>query len=391
MGLALIPLISAIVVSPWANDDTINKDFRANTLLEGKTLGSQIVYFTTIWMEVAGRFFPGSVSWTFTLFWNVQNRLAYKLILALLIFLALISLTLVVYLFSRSSRLAVLTYFLSIGTVSIRLGFDSITSFTGLLPLTTFLTCGALVFILSAKPPWAYFFGGLLYLVALLTYESVILFAPLFVILLWAKTKKWRRTLAILIPAALISIIVLALRAKTVVGNVPSAYSVNLDPVMVLATFGKQFSSAIPISQWIFQVPDRPYIQPIFILLALLFAGLPSFGALLLVTRDSTWATKKLVIALASSGLWIWLVSSVLTATTVRWQNELVWGAGYLNVLYEYFGFALTLSALIGALFMLSKKLIPLRFQWLTNASLAFGIALMITFTAAANLAIIPS
>ena len=341
-------LVVSIAISPWANDDTINKNFHADTLEAGKTLWSQIGFYTDFWSSSAGRFFPGSVTWTFGLFWVVQNRVAYKLIIAMILIVAVLMFSLVTWVYTKNTKVAALLLFTVLATLQIRVFLDGLTSFTGLLPLTTLLTTTALL-LSSRQKGWILpVIGGILFQLALFTYETVILFVPVLMLLVWLKTKRKLRTLVFAIPAALTAVIALSLRSRLDPANTPSAYSVSLDPDIFFTTFAKQVSAALPMSQWWLDAPSLPPMSKIFIGLALIFVGIPVFiGLKLLSEKNYALLPKKELGLMAGVGIWIVLSSAAITSMTARWQQDLSWGEGYLNVVYEYFGLALALTALI--------------------------------------------
>ena len=351
-------LVVSIAISPWANDDTINKNFHAGTLEAGKTLWSQIGFYTDFWASSAGRFFPGSVTWTFGLFWVVQNRVAYKLIIAMILIAAVLMFSLVTWVYTKNTKVAALLLFIVLSTLQIRVFLDGLTSFTGLLPLTTLLTTTALL-LSSRQQGWVLpVIGGILFQFALFTYETVILFVPALMLLVWLKTKRKLSTFVFAIPAALTAVIALSLRSRLDPANTPAAYSVSLDPAIIFTTFAKQASAALPMSQWWLDAPSLPPMSKIFIGLALIFVGIPVFiGLRLLSEKNYELIPKKELGLMAGVGIWIVLSSAAITSITARWQQDLSWGEGYLNVVYEYFGLALALSSLILLILQWTQKI----------------------------------
>jgi hypothetical protein len=81
-------------------------------------------------------------------------------------------------------------------------------------------------------------------------------------------------------------------------------------------------------------------------------------------------------------GAWAWVVPSALAAITVRWQEELPLGHGYIYLVYEYVGIALLLA---GVASLLARRARP---RWATLAlALVFTLAIVgLAVTVASNI-----
>jgi hypothetical protein len=235
-----------------------------------------------------------------------------------------------------------------IGMVQIRFGFDALTSFTGLVPLSILLTASATV-ITMTRHSWAWTaIAALLLSLALTTYETVILFVPALVALVIYSRKSWTAGLSLAIPAMVDAALVLYLRLHTESGSKIPAYTVSLEPVAVITTFSQQFLGALPLAQWWLGSLTVPHISLPLIAILFFLIGIPTFIASRIVLAKFRAETKKrTIVVMASVGLWIWVTSSMITAVTARWQADLQLGQAYLNVIYEYFGVALCFTALM--------------------------------------------
>lgn len=386
-SVPVIFLVVSIAISPWANDDTLNKDFHAGTLEAGKTLWSQIGFYTDFWATSAGRFFPGSVTWTFGLFWFVQNRVAYKLIIALILVSAVLMLSVVTWVYTKNIKVAALLFYILLSILQIRVFLDGLTSFTGLLPLTTLLTITALLLSSGYKGWILPTIGALLFQIALFTYETVILFVPILMLLVWVRTKKWIRTLVFAVPAILTAYIALSLRSQLDPASTPVAYSVSLNPSAVISTFLKQISAALPLSQWVFNAPGLPQFSKTFVVLALLLVGIPVFFGLMILTEKRVDNIPTIQIGmLAFVGLWVMVTSASIISITARWQQDLAWGEGYLNVVYEYFGLSLISTAVVLLLLRWCGSTTNKKLAWSIRWIICVVIALLAAMTVASNL-----
>jgi hypothetical protein len=391
IGLGTALLLGSILVSPYLYDDLINKDIRAVSSAQGVGLGDQILYYTLQWISSEGRFFPGSLAWSFSVFWFFGNHLAYKLLVGLVsissigVFSTLIATT------TRNRALGALTWLVLLLTCQVRFWFDGLSAFAGLVPLTVLLVSGSLLILVKTRSIWLAIVAGLLLLFALVTYEVVIVFVPVAVALIWATSKSWRRCLPILIPSVLIALASLWLRILASGQSTGPAYSISLDPGALATTLAKQVLAAVPFSQWIFsQNAPEEFSKTVGLLVGLcLFVpallgirGLISILASKPLSRRVSWS-------LLGAGAWVWISAAMMVAISVRWQAELALGQGYLSVVYEYFGVAMVLVALISlfARFSSDSRLTPVPKNFLAWA-MSTGLALAICVSLAASLSV---
>ncbi|NTW40169.1 MAG: hypothetical protein HGA44_09830 [Cellulomonadaceae bacterium] len=341
----LVAAFGAVIAStPYRGDDVVNSQVHENLASVHWTLWHAIVFNTTDWMEHQGRFFPGSVSWTLSVFYVADTHAAYKLVLVATLALALLTAALLVGRASRAWSGGVVTAVLLLGLVQIRVWADAYTAFSGLLTLTTAATLAAVVLVLRSGRWWAALGAALLYSGALLTYETVILFVPPIVLLVIVLTRRWRRALAFVVPAVLQAAWVLFLRSRMV--GVAPAYQVALVPGDVLRTTARQMVAALPLSQWWLHADGVPPITVGALAVTTLLAGVPAAVCVYLVAgrrrrapgdavpRGGAWTVVVL-------GIWMWVSSSVLVGMTLRWQQSVELGQGYLPVVYGQVGLAL--------------------------------------------------
>jgi hypothetical protein len=291
-------------------------------------------------MTNQGRFFPGSVFWTDSVFWVFGSRAAYKLVIGLVLIGAIAVIGLFVSRLTGRVKAGMLYSIIVIGLIQLRNPFDGIISFAGLVPLTIGLSIAAVVILISRSGVGWTTLAVLSYSLALITYETVFLFAPIMVAIVVWMCRAWRPALAIAIPAfiqlGIVGLLRLSLDAPTAPG-----YTINLEPSAVLVTFGKQTLAAFPLSQWVFSAGSMPSINAGSIAVGVIAVGVPTFLSVVFLGRSPVRANRAEVILIALFGAWIWLSSSALIAITQRWQVELHFGEGYLPVVYGYFGLAL--------------------------------------------------
>ena len=379
-------LLAIVMLTPYSGDDVINKNIRENVHAAGKTLpgfmNDQIVW----WMTHEGRFFPGSVVWTESVFWVFGSRVAYKLVIGLVLIGAIAGFGLFVSRLTGSLKAGTVYGTIVFGLIQLRTPYDGVISFAGLLPLTAGLSIATMVILISRRGIGWTTLAALSYSLALVTYETVFLFAPIMVaIVVWAR-RTWRPALAIAIPAfvqlGIVVILRLWLRAPTAPG-----YTMNIEPKAILFTFSKQVLAAFPLSQWAFSVDAVPTITAGAIAAGVLAAGVPTFLALAFLGRSQILANRTEAIVIGVFGAWIWLSSSALISITRRWQVDLHLGQGYLSVVYGYFGLALCLLSA----YLLVDRIVanrPPRSMAIWRYSSALLIGVTASLTLAGNMSI---
>lgn len=173
--------------------------------------------------------------------------------------------------------------------------------------------------------------AGGLYGCALVTYETVVLFAPaMVVIVVMVRRRRWWPTLAVVVPAAVQGGITLILRSR--VSARSPGYTTSFDVATVLSTFAKQVTAALPLSQWLFGAPGVAEIPQGAMVVAAVVRGLPVLVAMVSLARLRLRIAPAAIVQIGSLGVWMWMSSSALVAVTQRWQQELVPGQGYLSV-----------------------------------------------------------
>ena len=374
-------MLAIVTLTPYGQDDVINKNIHEIAQATGRSLpgfiGDQIAW----WMTNEGRFFPGAVAWTNSIFWVFSSQIAYKLVIGVVLIGAIAGFGMFVSRLTGHRKAGLVYVAIVLSLIQLRTPHDGVIGYAALLPLTTGLTVAAMVILISRRGMGWTLLAALSYSFALVTYETVFLFAPIMVaIVVWVR-RTWLPALAIAIPAFVQLGIVATLRVW-LHPPTTSGYTINLEPSAVLATFGKQVLAALPLSQWALSAPAVPTIAAGSIAVGLLLVGIPTFLSIVSLGRSPTLAKREEVIMIAAFGAWIWLSSAVLISITRRWQVELQPGQGYLSVIYEYFGLALCLlSAYLVVERIVANRLprsIPI---W------RYGSALLISVTASLTLA----
>lgn len=380
-----------ILESPYRNDDLIDRNIRTTLRELHMSLGAYIWSGHIVpFIERDARFDPVLWAWTLTVFDVFDNRNSYKLVVGLVLLLALVAVALCVAAIARSWLPGAAFVLIVAGTLQVRPWSDGMGSFAGDIALTLALTFGAVLVLLTRPGVRWTVLAGVLYLLALFSYEYMLLFAPALAFIVFVRRRDWRPLLAIAIPAAISVSIDISMR---VFGNphpVPE-YALSWRPHLILETFAKQFLAALPLSQWwLGHAVAMPPIAGTLIVTSAVIVGLPVLVGMYSLAGSLGSIAERTLGLCALLGAWIWVTSSILVALTERWQTGIPWGQGYVPVVFEYVGLALCLLALWGLLdHRLRLRLTPSGLHVWTVSS-ALLVAALATMTMAGNLSVMP-
>jgi hypothetical protein len=374
------------------NDDLVDKSLRQMLREMHTSLSAFIWTQISAFVKIDARFDPGLLAWTYSLFDIFDNRAAYKLVVGALLAISVLLICMCIAVITQSWTIALLFVFTVSGVLQIRLWADGITSFAGVMTLTTALTFGALLLLLTMRSLGWILLAGLLYLLALITYETVILLAPALIAVIVLSKKDWSpAVMAIAIPAILALLTAVSLRLFTNPHPVPE-YTLSLVPHAVITTFAKQTLAALPLSKWwLGHYVGIPPIAGTLIIMSTILVGLPVFMGVFVLSQNLRLPSERAARTCALLGVWMWLAPATLVAVTERWQQEMPWGEGYISVVYEYFGVALCLVAVW--LFTGSKAFsrnadgLGIR-TWRLAGAVSLGF--LATMTVAANFSLVP-
>jgi hypothetical protein len=347
-------VVAPIAMLPYRGDDTINRthgafswsaDFHASVKLNQD------------WIRNEGRFFPGGSIYALPIWHLLDTRAAYLTYLVLLNLACFALVAFVCFRVTRSVDITVIAVIALGACMQIRWWwFDGLSGFAGLIPYTIVVTVlsglGVAQYLRTGRRWWLVP-TALAWTLVITSYEVIILLLPAIVVLLFVanrgRTKKqWTWALApLVIPAAAEFLISIYLRSQTP-SNIP-AYTIDRNgPVGI--TFLKQLTAALPSSQyWLGGTPKGTHLSPTLSVMLVLALALPAF----LVWRPH-FAVKAIPLRISAgltfAGAWVWLVPSLLTGLTKRWQDELTFGQGYIYLPYEYVGLALIAAGFTGLL-----------------------------------------
>ncbi|MEP7018613.1 MAG: hypothetical protein ABI899_11420 [Actinomycetota bacterium] len=364
VAYAAVVSLMPILMTPYLGDDTFDRTPPQMVADPKVTHLGAFIDSTHAWMTQQGRFTPGNVALRDLAFTLFNSRVTYKFYLFILSLTLIVTIgLLVVRLTGRAIAFAPAVLLLCM-TWSLRVWADALDTFHGVVPMAILLSSVSLLLVLSTSRKWLLGIAALSWSLALVTYEVAILLTPVFCLVVWLMRDQHRLATRVqqvlqqaifVVPALVNGIFVLWLRSRIRVEPVP-AYRVNLDVATVAGTYVKQFLAALPLSQSWYPGAGQFNIPLRLILLSLIFLGIPV--AIGLVAARSTLQPPgwRGLAGMTSLGLGSWLASAVLVAMTLRWQNTLPAGQGYLSVVWGYVGVGLCATALWLALDKLSAR-----------------------------------
>ncbi|HEY5159886.1 MAG TPA: hypothetical protein VII83_02325 [Gaiellaceae bacterium] len=354
IGVLVTLIVAPFAMLPYLADDTINRGWAnyswSKSLHDAVTINRQFIH-------EQGRFFPGGTIYGVPMWHLLDTRVTY---MTFVVLLNLACLGLVGFVLLQVTRSADVT---AIGVIALGacmqirwVGPDGLSSFSGLIPYTIVLTIlsglGAAQ-ILRTGRRWWLIPTAIAWTLSVTAYEVTLLMLPAMIVLLFVANRgrdriRWMWALApLVIPAVAEAAIDFYLHSRAT-APVP-AYQVDLSGP-VGSTFLKQLTAALPSSQhWLRGTPTGTHLSPALSVMLVLLLAFPTFLA-----WRRHFAVKaipqRLSIGLIVAGSWAWLVPSLLTSVTRRWQTELVFGQGYISLPYEYVGVALILAGVAGLL-----------------------------------------
>lgn len=347
--LAMVPLVG----SPYMHDDIPNRNWATtsipDTFRQAWDLNQQ-------WMTREGRFFPGGFFFTIPVFQVFDSRVAYMtwLVVVNLVLFALVAF--LVYRLTRSPFITATSTVVLGACMQARFGvIDGVQAFAGLVQFSLILTILAgfgCAYILRTGRRWMVIPVVVAWSWAITAYEVSLFMLPAVVLLLWVgcgfrdRARSAWALGALLVPAAAQFLVSTYLRSQVTAGS--ASYTTDLHGP-VIPTFIKQFSAALPSSQYMIGTQSLRDMLPITsLLLIFVVLAVPVFLLWRPALGAGTSVARRVSFGLIAVGVWAWTIPAVLAGISVRWQNELQWGQGYIYSIYQYVGVALVAGGAIG-------------------------------------------
>lgn len=384
--------------TPYTGDDRINSLTKGSLEYYGNKLPEYTFWGLRMWTE-GGRFFPLGF-YSYALFTWLPDLFLYRIFLFILNHIVAIVFTALAYQISKKWSVACFSLCLTSIFFQFRdLTGDGILGFHGLIQFVAIFAFLSLLFQLKAMEKGRKFFyvcSSFFCLLSLLLYEISYAFIISYLLAAFFYKKGRDRVISLLpqlIAFAVAMIPTLYFRANAQ-NRSYDGILFSLAPFNIVRTFLIQFSSAFPLS---FLWPIREdfledmnrfpqMIKPYQVLLCLL----SMIGICLSVyifqknkgdeacaeaepDENSKWKRNLLLLGLA-----IGIAPAAMLSVSLKYQNLLRWGVGYLPVYIQYYGMIFVCSSLF---FMILEKLKKKKYKnfFLSFFSVCFTVVLFFT------------
>ena len=370
-------------------------------------------------VRAVGRFFPFATYAVF-LFWFVNGNLAlYKWLILLLVMADLALFGRLVRALTASPVMGVLAIMLPPLLFQFRFYSDPILAFGALPQVITLLTFGSLLawvaFLRDGKKRHLVV-SLVLYGVSLLTYEIVLPFFLLHLLIAWWYPQRTplrdaaRASWPFAVLAVCSAVVVVGVRLSNSIALAGGAsggnYTPNTDPFAALFAMARQVSAALPLSYHILLGSTngidgiRPF-EGLFSYIGrypassmVVLAGVTAFvaaGVWMLRGTAPAAAPKKRspgpaaprsisIPGLLWTGAALLVLPATLVALSPKYQSEILWGKGYIPVYVSYFGTALLIIAGLGAAARIGSAKNALRIALAVGLAMALGALGVMTY-----------
>jgi len=204
-------------------------------------------------------------------------------------------------------------------------------------------------------------------------------FTPIFAVLIWVSARRLANVLALVVPSLVAGVTALVLKVTLDNPTPRWDYTMDLDPARVVPTYLRQFSAALPLSQYWYPGTAGIDVPWRLIVPAMVIIGIPVLLTLMSALNSMTQVRVRPIAALGGLGLAVAVTAPILVSLTMRWQAEIPPGQGYLSVAWGYTGVALLLAALLMAARLWQVRRgswAPVAAQWLLASTVATAVSL---------------
>ena len=358
-GIVLKPILG----SAFSADDTFDSFLPMNLRYSGGSFWQFVSDVVTGWRKNEGRLFPVAVIVGGLSHLLFPERTEYKIVQWLLAVAVVVLVAGFVSMFVRNIWAGVSAGLLLLSASQMRVQYDPFLQFSLQQPTVALLWIVSLMVYLKAvrkSDTWLLFASMCLFLLATLTYETSLLFWPVFPLLALVERRAefFRWSVPTVIPPVLVGCYLLYLRSG--VAGTSAGYTSNFSPYELGLTFAKQFYASLPMTYS--EINPPPFVEG--------FPGHLDFSNGLWLSAVGTaaamvaFAVPRLprpdwlrIGVLMAIGLTVWSFSSLVVAQTSRWQDEIVSGNAYIPVYQGNIGFSLVaLSAIMAAARLFERR-----------------------------------
>ncbi len=355
-----------------------------DTLIKGFLIeaNDNIIHFNFVqilgWFSGLGRFIPLQF-YFYPYFDLIYNIYLYKITIITLTIIDICLFCFLIYLITGLKSLSVLPILLIPAFFQMRLYHDPLSGAHFLMPLIfldIILSIIFLIFHLKTKKIRYLVYSILLFGTSTITYEIVYPFVILYLLIIISygyKNEISKFKIAILSFISMFSLtLLIPYMLQMYFGLLKSGYQdpnyrPNIDIFTAFTAFIKQTIAALPLSYYIFD-PNQifrettlnisTFISVSIILITLLWLSISKSITKLVIfdQKNIGHSINNVKLILLSIGISFLFFPSILIALSVKYQNELLFGIGYIPVFFSYFGIVSLIILFIYILYDKYKK-----------------------------------
>jgi hypothetical protein len=296
-----------------------------------------------------GRFFPAMIGLLYATYAAFPTLTVYKAWIFTLIIVDAIALAFLIRRLTNSAPLAWIGILVFAAGIQFRNFHDPVIAFHGamqVLFLLIVLSLLAFLYALRSDRLWPLALAAISYGAALLMYESVYGLCILYPFVAW-RSGRTRRNAAVVsspmvIIAGVVLIITLILRANAPSQSLGSSVTIGYDFRAVAKAFSEQVIAAIPGTYTLFDPAGFLKLLPHYpargFVVACAVFGVSALALLSLLRRRACAVDLTLITGL---GVGLWTLPAVPVALALKYQGQLTWGLGHLNVYLQIIGVSL--------------------------------------------------
>ena len=240
-----------ILASPFSGDDTFDSMVPMQLQYSGQSSWNFIGNYVSNWSEKEGRFFPAAAVTGVFGHYFFTERFEYKVAQLVVVLIALAVFAIFVSKLFKNFFAGIFAVVVLNTCLQMHIQYDPLFQFSLQQPFLMTVISGSLLFFVSgmrSQRTLQLLCAAVLYLVALLTYESSLLIWPMFIFLIFIERPRNILKPAIIIatPAIIVGLNLVRLRSK--VTTTSAGYTSNFELVRLSKTFAKQVIGSLPMS-----------------------------------------------------------------------------------------------------------------------------------------------
>ena len=362
--MVLLPMLS----SGYYSDDLLQSTTKGQVGLQNISIVQFVIDDIRTWMTHFGRVFPVHAFFTLPVLYFLTNLVAYKTFIILMVIVNIILFARFIELISGDYYVSILVSAFLPAFLQFRLYHDAMLSFSGQMQyFMSFVIISLMFYIRYLKNNHSsdIVISLIFYNLTLYLYEISLPLVILFIIAMavFGGDQRVSYKLRTVLPyfvsvmAALSVMVVVKMMRNTAIKGYQGT-QLNFDLLPVIKTLCMQIFSTIPLSFYCIN-PNRVFVHSfssllgnfhlVDILTVALFVACYLYASKRIIHRGSFRVWMLFGVALI-------ILPASLVSISLKYQDELYWGNGYIPVYLQYFGAAILVAGSILAVLPMLKR-----------------------------------